>query len=235
MQPIVKVSELVQRIGKKTVLRGASFSVLPGECFGVFGTRATGKSTLLHIVAGLDRFKSGQVEVLGQQVNKGDAYKKELGLVTQERSLFQDLRAGENLDYISVLKDAPRDNILHLVKQLELEQYLNLPVNSLEAGVYQRLALACALLNSPKLLIVDELINDIDVYSRRIIIKELSSFLRAGGTCLWGFSSPEYFSQMSRVGWLEQGIITLYSPAEAEQKWREQVQSIYSIRGEDNA
>jgi len=220
---VIKVTDLVQKIGPRTVLDGLNFTVARGECFGVSGAGGSGKSTLLHILAGIDRFSSGTVEVFGCNASKNEAFKRYTGLVTQERSLFQDLNAGENLDYIAVLKNAPRENIPGLARRLELEQILNTPVDTLEDGAYQCLALACALLNEPKLLIVDEPAYNIDRHSRQLIMKELSAFLSAGGTCVWGFGAgePALLDRMTGVGRLEGGRMTVYPPEKVRRIWEE--------------
>lgn len=234
MQAVIKVKDLVQKTGRKTVLNGLSFEVFSGECFGLFGARGAGKTTLLHILAGVDKFKSGSVEVLGYDVKKTEAFKKHLGLVTQERSLFRDLKVCENLDFLAALKNASREDILSVADRFELRDSLNEPVGALEAGTYQRLSLACALLNSPELLIVDELIDKIDLYSRRVIVRELIKFLSGGGSCVWGFSSIEFIEQMTRVGWLENGRITVYPPQEAKEKWNGEIQFFYKQSGENH-
>lgn len=220
---VIKVTDLVQKIGRKTVLDGLNFAVARGECFGVSGAGGSGKSTLLHILAGIDRFSSGSVEVFGHDAGKSEAFKRRTGLVTQERSLFQDLNAGENLDYIAVLKNAPRENISVLVRRFELEQILGTPVSALEDGPYKRLALACALLNTPELLIADAPAQNIDPYSRQIILEQISAFLAAGGTCVWGFGSgePVLLERMTGIGRLEGGRMTVHPPGEARRIWEE--------------
>lgn len=234
-QPAVDVRGLVFTIGKQTVLKEISFCVRRGECFGIFGTRGTGKTSLLHILAGVLRFNAGRVEILGYDAADTDRYKHGIGLVTQERSLFQDLNTSENLDYVGVLKGSPRKQLAQLVDRLELGEYLDRPVKLLEAGAYQRLSLACALLNSPKVLLVDELINDVDIHSRRIIIRELKAFLAEGGSCLWGFSNSEYFAQMDRVGWLEDSKMLIYTAQQAAERWQTRIQALYLPHGETNA
>ncbi|BAF60983.1 hypothetical protein PTH_2802 [Pelotomaculum thermopropionicum SI] len=234
MRPVVKVKDLVQKAGRKTLLNGLSFEVYEGECFGLFGAGGAGKTALLHILAGVDRFRSGSVEVLGLDIRKGDAFKRHLGLVTQARSLFQDLKAGENLEFIAALKSAARENIPPLVERLGLKDCLNEPAAALDEGTYRRLSLACALLNSPKLLIADEPVKDVDPLSRRIILRELESFSAGGGTCIWSFSSMELCGRMSRVGWLENGQITLYRPAEAKALWADRVKALDGQDGENN-
>lgn len=235
MAPLVKVNGLKQTIGKKNILAGLSFELSAGECFGLFGARGAGKSTLLHILAGVDRFKSGSVEIFGHDIRKSEAFKKQLGLVTQERSLFRDLKAYENLEFIAALKNTGTGNIPGLIKRFELNAVLGEPSGTLDAGVYQRLSMACALLNEPRLLIADDLINDIDPYSRRIISKELKCFISGGGTCIWGFSRIESCSLTDRVGWLENGLITLYSPQEAQELWDSQMRLIERQSGESDA
>lgn len=235
MTPLIRVNGLTQKIGSKNVLDGLSFELFSGECLGLFGGRGAGKTTLLHILAGIDRFRSGSVEVLGCDIRKSEVFKKQLGLVTQERSLFRDLKVYENLEFISVLKNTRRENIPGLVKRFELQDCLREPVGTLDAGIYQRLSLACAFINTPRLLIADDLINDIDPYSRHLILKELTRFINSGGACIWGFSRVEFCPATSRVGWLENGLLTLYSPQEAQELWDNRLRLIEQQSGEKDA
>lgn len=235
MEAVISVKDLVQKIGKKTVLNGLSFEVFSGECFGLFGTRGTGKTSLLHILAGIDRFKSGSVEVLGNDIRKGERFKAHLGLVTQERSLFGDLKVYENLDFIGVLKNADKKNIPPLVERFDLKAFLNDPVSTLEAGVYQRVSMACALLNTPKLLLADQLIDDLDLYSRQVILRELAAFLSGGGACVWGFSRVELCPQMSRMAWLENGKLTCFQPQEFAEQWEGRMKALAAQSGEADA
>ncbi|AGL02165.1 ATP-binding cassette domain-containing protein [Desulfoscipio gibsoniae] len=223
MEPIIIVRDLVQKIGRNMLLNGISFDVLPGESFGVFGVRGAGKTTLLHILAGIDRFKSGQVEVLGCNITKSENFKRNLGIVTQESSLFLDMTVGENLDFIAALKNASRADVYNLIERYELNDSLSEPVTVLTLGIFQRLSLACAMLNRPKLLIADEIIKDFDLYSRNLILRELRQFQAEGGTCVYGFSNIEFCEHMSKVGWLESGQMNIYEPKDAQTEWNRQV------------
>ncbi len=223
MEPVIIVRNLLQKTGRHTLFNGISFDVLPGESFGVFGLRGAGKTALLHILAGVDRFKSGQVEILGYNITKSEKFKRDLGIVTQEKSLFLDMTAGENLDFIAALKKASRVNVYSVIERYELKDFLSEPVTALAMGAFQRLSLACAMLNRPKLLIADEIIKDFDLYSRNLILKELRQFQAEGGTCVYGFSSIEFCEQMSQVGWLENGQLHIYEPKEALVEWDRQV------------
>lgn len=235
MEPVVKVSDLVQKRRKKILFTGLNFEIYQGELFGLFGPRGAGKTALLHILAGIERFSSGSVEILGQDIRRGEKFKKALGLVTQQPSLFEDLNAAENLDYIATLKGCRVESTFDLIRRLDLEDFLNEPLHRLKPGPYQRLALACALLNRPSLLIADELINCLDPYSSAVITKELSGYLAEGGTCIWAFNNISLCSSMSRIGWLEDGKLSIYQPEEARRVWEQQLSQSYQKPGESHA
>ena len=232
MQPVIVAKDVVQVVNKKTVLDGISLQVDQGETLGIFGTKGTGKSTLLHILAGLDRFKSGTVEILGYDSRKSDKYKGQLGLVTQEKSLFQELKVAENLDFITTLRGGSRTVLERLVAQLKLQELLAEPVSTLDNGFYQRVALACALLHQPAVLIADELIKDIDLESRYLILLTVRQFLQEGGTLVCSFSNLDYAHQLNRVAWLAGGKLNFYNPAEIKAEWQRQIQEYAVQSGE---
>lgn len=234
MEPVVKVKDLVQKSRKKVLFDGINLEIYRGELFGLFGPRGAGKTALLHILAGVDRFSSGSVEILGQDIRRGEHFKKALGLVTQQPSLFADLNPAENLDFIATLKGCRHESILDLTRRLELEDFLNEPLHKLKPGPYQRLALACALINQPSLLIADELSNCLDPFSNAVITNELANFLDGGGTCIWAFSSISLCTSMSRIGWLEDGKLSFYQPEDAVRVWEQQLDS-YQKPGESHA
>lgn len=222
MEPVIKVNNLVQKIGRKILIKGITFEVLPGEWLGIFGTRGAGKTSLVHILAGVDRFKSGQVEILGWNIRKTEKFKRRLGLVTQESSMFRDMTVVENLDFIAALKEASRADVREMIKRYELNDFLSKPVTTLDIGVLQRLSLACAMLNRPEVLIVDEIIKDIDLFSRNLILRELQQFQADGGTCVSTFSSFPVCEYVNKVAWLEGGEMTIYEPEAAQAEWSSQ-------------
>ncbi|MEN6351322.1 MAG: ATP-binding cassette domain-containing protein [Syntrophomonas sp.] len=231
-EKVISICGLVQKVGKNTILNGIDLELYRGECLGIFGLRGTGKTTLLHAAAGVDRIKAGTIEILGQQAGKSQAYKTKMGLVTQAPSLFGDLNVAENLDLFCTIKRVPPERIEKSINRLQLEDYLRETPAGLKVGVYQRLALGCALLNSPEILIIDEIIRDIDLESRRIILEVLDDYLKQGNSCLCGFSNMEYVHYMDRVAWLDDGKIRLYSPDEAESLWQSQYTVVPRNRGE---
>lgn len=218
-ETLVSVKNLMQNFLLKPVLNDISFEVASGEALGIFGLRGSGKSSLLHVIAGVDRFNSGSVEVLGCNVRQDQRFKRHTGLVTQEASLFQDLNVAENLDFIAALKGAGWKDIERVVVEMELDEFLNLPLSVLEVGVYQRLSLACAMVNSPRLLLLDEPVKDIDLYSRNLIIRSLRPFVARGGAMICAFSNMEFAPYFDRIGWLENRELSFYEPSAAQEKW----------------
>lgn len=232
MELVVKVKDLVQKSKRKALLTGLNLEIHKGELFGLFGPRGAGKTALMHILAGVDRFSAGYVEILGQDIRRGEHFKKKMGLVTQQPSLFRDMNAAENLDFIAALKNCGHADVLDLTRRFELPDILNEPVQHLKPGPYQRLAMACALLNHPSLLIADELINCLDPFSTGVITRELAGFMADGGTCVWAFNNIGLCARMSRIGWLEDGQLSIRQPEETRRVWEDRYQSDYVDPGE---
>ncbi|KLU64723.1 putative ABC transporter ATP-binding protein YbhF [Desulfosporosinus acididurans] len=222
MEPVIKVNNLVQKIGRKPLLQGITFEVMAGECLGIFGTRGAGKTSLIHILAGVDRFSSGQITIYGHNIRKTEKFKRDIGLVTQANSLFRDMTVVENLDFIAALKKAPKANVLEMIERFNLKEFLSKPAAALDIGALQRLSLACAMLNRPKLLLVDEIMKDIDLPSRNLILSELEQFSAGGGTCVSAISTLTICDYIDKVAWLEGGTITLYDLQEAQAEWDRQ-------------
>lgn len=217
--PVVQVNQLVLRMKQHTVLNQVDLRLQAGTCVGIFGLRGSGKTALLHSIAGIQRFSGGSVRVLGTNVTKQEGFKKRIGLVTQQGSLFPGLNVAENLDMLAVLKGSGKSDIRRVVGQFQLEPYMKESVTGLEAGMYQRVSLAGALLNTPRILILDEIIKDIDFESRFLILETVREFVSAGGACLTSFSHMEWQRYVDRIGWLDGGKIRYFEPEEAWLQW----------------
>jgi ABC-2 type transport system ATP-binding protein len=223
---IIKVQDLVQRCRGKRVLDEVSFTVSEGEFFGLFGVKGSGKTSLLHILAGIDRFVSGSVEVLGFDAAKTEKFKKYLGLVTQLPSLFKDLSAGENLDFLAALKGAPKNSVQEVVERLNLEGYLKQRAGKMLPGPYGRLSLACAMLGHPRLLLLDEFAGNLDEESTTLIFQEINRFYKEGGTVVAVLTRPEFFCLAGKIGFLKEGRMQLLEPEAAAALWREQMKFV---------
>jgi len=180
VQPLVKVSGLAQYIRGRLVLDGVSFEVFPRDLFVLYGPSGSGKTELISILAGIRAHSSGMVETCGR---------RETGLVTQEESLFPDFTAGENLQAAGLIRGMDWRSLRRRMDELAAELHLGGVwrdrVRHLPWGPRRRLALACALVSAPRLLLVDDILFRSDPESDRIITAAVRSYVDAGNACVW--------------------------------------------------
>lgn len=153
-------------------LQGVDLVVRSGTLHGLIGADGAGKSTLLQIVNTLLRPDSGQGEVLGLDVRTGmRAIRRQVGMMTQKFSLYADLTVQENLDFFAAVyaldKRERRSAIASLLNFTRLESAAGRRAGRLSGGMKQKLALACALIHKPRLLVLDEPSVGVDPVTRR--------------------------------------------------------------------
>jgi ABC-2 type transport system ATP-binding protein len=183
--PIVEVQGLSKRYGKIAAVRGVDFIVQPGEIFGLIGPDGAGKTTTFHILGGVMEATSGQIQVLGQTPRKA---RLGIGYLTQQFSLYLDLSIDENIRYSAGLRQVPasqlqtrRDQYLRL---MNLEKFGDRLAGQLSGGMKQKLALCCALISQPQLLLLDEPTTGVDPVSRREFWDVLATLSQAGMTII---------------------------------------------------
>jgi len=165
---VIRVVGLHKDYGQVAAVRGVEFSVKRGEVYGLIGPDGAGKTTTFHILGGVMEATTGDVKVLGQPPR--DARLK-IGYLTQQFSLYLDLSIDENLRYVSGLRQVPdrqflerRDKYLRL---MNLEKFGDRLAGELSGGMKQKLALCCALVSQPQVLLLDEPTTGVDPVSRR--------------------------------------------------------------------
>jgi ABC-2 type transport system ATP-binding protein len=163
---------------------GLDLDVRPGECFGLLGPNGAGKTTTIEILEGLLSPDEGSVEILGQRWGRdGQALRQRLGIQLQETRLSDRLTVGETLRlFRSFYRQGPA--VAEVLRLVGLESKTRSWVGKLSGGQRQRLAVACALVNEPELLFLDEPTTGLDPQSRRQLWALLQQFQSAGGTIL---------------------------------------------------
>lgn len=168
----IQVSGLSKRMGKNQALSSLSVDFQSGLMHGVIGPEGAGKTTLLRLLIGLlrpdagtIRFGDGAAEVPFARVRPQIAY------MPQQQSLYADLSIEEHLDFFRSLYRIPeadyqqrRQELLHITR---LDKFTDRPAGKLSGGMYKKLGLICALLQSPSVLLLDEPTNGVDPISRR--------------------------------------------------------------------
>ena len=170
--------------GKVEAVRGLSLEIHAGECFGLLGPNGAGKTTTIEILEGLLEPTSGQVTILGQTWKAHPRELREkIGISLQETRLSEKLTVRETIELFASSYQAPRP-AMEVLDALQLGEKADAWVGKLSGGQRQRLAVATALVGSPKVLFLDEPTTGLDPQSRRQLWDIIRSFQQTGGTVL---------------------------------------------------
>jgi ABC-2 type transport system ATP-binding protein len=181
----IRVVGLEKRYGAVAAVRGISFAVRPGEIFGLIGPDGAGKTSTFQILAGVMEATAGSALVHGRPAREMRA---QTGYLTQTFSLYPDLTVGENLRYIGDLRLIPAAEIAargrHYLGMFDLDRFTGRLAGRLSGGMKQKLALACALVPQPRVLLLDEPTTGVDPVSRREFWDALAHLAADGLTIL---------------------------------------------------
>jgi ABC-type multidrug transport system, ATPase component len=181
---VIEVKNVSKKYGKKTILEDVSFTAKQGDCIGILGLNGSGKSTLLAILAGMKKVGMGEIFYYGKEaVANEKIFASYTGYVPQDNPLIEELSVYDNLHlwYAQSGKDIKEMIKSGELKQFGLEQYLKMPVKKLSGGMKKRLSIACALVNIPKILILDEPSVALDLPYKRDLHEFIKSYVQQGG------------------------------------------------------
>ena len=185
MPPVVQCRELRKTYdGKVEAVRGLNLEISGGECFGLLGPNGAGKTTTIEILEGLLEPTSGQVSVLGcSWKSHGREIREQIGISLQETRLSEKLTVRETIELFASFYRQPKPTE-EVLEALQLTEKADAQVGKLSGGQRQRLAVATALVGSPKLLFLDEPTTGLDPQSRRQLWDIIRNFQGRGGTVL---------------------------------------------------
>jgi ABC-2 type transport system ATP-binding protein len=181
--PAIEVERLRVIRGGKVVLPDLSLAVGGGTVTGLLGPSGSGKSTLIRAIVGVQIVESGRVQILGRPAGSPEL-RPHVGYVTQAPSVYGDLTVSENLRYFARVLAVPPRRVDEVVLTVELGEEADRVVNRLSGGQRARVSLATALLNSPRLLVLDEPTVGLDPVLRTNLWETFRE-LAAGGTTLF--------------------------------------------------
>ncbi len=187
--PYIEFKNVSKSFGKHLVLNNMSMSVPFGEITGIIGASGSGKTTILNLLIGFYKQTSGKIMFQSREILKDIKNVNTIfGFATQGGSFYGELNVEENLKYFgklySLKSKAINDRITELLRLLELEEARKFLGKNLSAGMQRRLDIACALIHSPKVLILDEPTEDLDPLLRKEIIKTLKKIRDTGTTII---------------------------------------------------
>ena len=176
--------------GKKEVLKNISFSIKEGSFFVLLGLNSAGKSTIFSLITRLLNLQNGEITIDSHSIKDYSKALKDIGIVFQEPTLDLDLTVKQNLYYYGSLKglsfSATIKSIENEISKLELESVLNTQVRKLNGGHRRRVEILRALINRPKLLLLDEATVGLDLKSRFDILEYVRDLVkRENISVLW--------------------------------------------------
>jgi spermidine/putrescine ABC transporter ATP-binding subunit len=183
--PLLEIRNLAKSFGKTAVLRDISLQVAEGEFLTILGESGSGKTTLLRMIAGFESASSGEILMGGERLDNLPPYRRRVNTVFQHYALFPHLTVAENVGYGLKIARVPKQEVATRVEQaldmVKMAAYAASKPAKISGGQQQRIALARALVNRPRLLLLDEPLSALDANLRRQMQLELKSLQREVG------------------------------------------------------
>jgi len=192
---ILEVKDIYKSYGKEQVLKGISFTIEEPEIIALVGPNGSGKTTLLNVISNLLHADQGEVTILGKG-NEDPKIFLEMSFMQDNSVLYDYLTAYDHLQFIAQVQRLPKERIIETAKRIGMESYLHKRVKSFSLGMKQHLLLAMAIINQPKLLVLDEPLNGLDPTSA-IRVRELLLALEREGTAI--LLSSHNLAEIDRV------------------------------------
>ena len=184
-QSLLSLRSIAKHFGKNVVLRDISLEIAEGEFLTILGESGSGKTTLLRILAGFEQANSGAVWMAGERLDDLPPYRRPVNTVFQHYALFPHMTVEENVGYGLRIARRPAAEIQSRVSEalgkVKMSAYAKAKPSKISGGQQQRIALARALVNRPRLLLLDEPLSALDANLRRQMQVELKALQREVG------------------------------------------------------
>lgn len=206
----IEFTNVVKRYGGVTALNDVTFSVKPGEMFGLIGPDGAGKTTAIRAMCGLLHVDGGTIRMLGRDpVKQHRDLTASVGYLSQRFSLYGDLSIDENIAFFAEIHglrdyEARRNQLLEMTRLTAFRHRL---ADQLSGGMKQKLALACTLVHQPQVIVLDEPTTGVDPVSRREFWKLLSQFLASGITVVMSTPYLDEAERCSNIVLLHEGRV----------------------------
>lgn len=210
---MIQVKQLRKNYGAHEALKGISFDIRQGECYGLLGPNGAGKTTTISIMSSILKPDSGEVLINDRNIytHAGES-KRIIGVVPQEIALYNELTANENLMFWGGLYHVPKQELKsrvdEILKMVGLSDRKNERISAYSGGMKRRINIAAALLHRPKVLFMDEPTVGIDPQSRNLIFEVIEQLHRQGMTIVYTTHYMEEAERLcDRIGIIDSGQI----------------------------
>ena len=191
---MLKVENVTKYYGDFLAVDNLSFTVKPGEIFGLLGVNGAGKTTTFRMIMGLLDSTEGSITLDGKKIDYNMTDK--IGFLTEERSLLTKLTVKEQAIYYGVLKGMKEEEVVErlkfLLKKFEIEEYLDKKIKELSKGNQQKVQFITAIINDPKLLILDEPFSGLDPFNVELFKKEIVEMASRGSMIIFSSHRMEH-------------------------------------------
>ncbi|HHP5817368.1 TPA: lantibiotic protection ABC transporter ATP-binding protein [Streptococcus pyogenes] len=205
---MLKIQNLKKSYGKRTILNNVNMNIPKGKVYALIGPNGAGKSTIMKILTGLVSKTSGSIIFEGREWSRRDLRK--IGSIIEEPPLYKNLSAYDNMKVVTTMLGVSESAILPLLNKVGLGNIDKRPVKQFSLGMKQRLGIAISLINSPKLLILDEPTNGLDPIGIQELREIIELFKSEGMTIMISshiLSEVEHLADF--IGFIYEGKIVL--------------------------
>ena len=212
-ESILQLQQIRKSFANTEVLKGIDLEAGQGEFITLLGASGCGKTTTLRIIAGLELPDSGQVILEGRDITDWEPNKRDVNTVFQNYALFPHMNVADNVGYGLKIRKVPKAQITERVERalrlVQLEEYKKRMPDQLSGGQKQRIAIARAVINEPKVLLLDEPLGALDLKLRRQMQLELKRLQKQLGiTFIYITHDQEEAINMSdRIGVMHEGVL----------------------------
>jgi ABC-2 type transport system ATP-binding protein len=215
---VIEITSVTKKFGEFVAVDNISLEIQQGQMFALVGPDGAGKTSLIRMLCGISPITSGQIRVLGFNVaTQAEEIRKRIGYLSQKFSLYGDLTIDENIEFFAEIHGVydykkQRDELLEFTRLTPFRTRL---AEKLSGGMKQKLALACTLIHTPKIIFLDEPTTGVDPVSRRDFWKVLSSLLKSGITIVMTTPYLDEAERCARVALMNNGkVMNVGSPEE---------------------